>query len=408
MVSLLEKAIGFKEAQEISARAFQAMSDSEEVPISEAAGRVSATTVRSHISIPPFNKSKVDGYAVVAADTAMTSGNSKVLLNLTGTQEAGFNGDNKVTHGTCVKVPTGGKVPAGSDAIVMRENTVIDGNVITVLKPVRGMENVWKEGSDVADGDIIVEHGRRIDFRVIGGLGATGNGTIRVLRKMKISILSTGNEIMEPGTPYREGMNYDANSSILLSILRRYPVFDVKYHGIIEDRMDSMAGAIRDASSTSDVVISTGGTSMGDRDYVQAALLQEGFRILFHGVRVRPGMPVLLAMSGDKTFIGLPGFTVSAILTFLSLFMEPMLKACGYTTEGVTSTVETASSISMEDGMTGLVPVKLLNGRAVPIAGDSGSVSRILKSDGYLIVEEGTKLAENSKVIFRAYPGLRR
>lgn len=225
---------------------------------------------------------------------------------------------------------------------------------------------------------------------------------------MKVSILSTGNEIMEPGTPYREGMNYDANSSILLSILRRYPVFDVKYHGIIEDRMDSMAGAIRDASSTSDVVISTGGTSMGDRDYVQAALLQEGFRILFHGVRVRPGMPVLLAMSGDKTFIGLPGFTVSAILTFLSLFMEPMLKACGYTTEGVTSTVETASSISMEDGMTGLVPVKLLNGRAVPIAGDSGSVSRILKSDGYLIVEEGTKLAENSKVIFRAYPGLRR
>ncbi len=288
----------------------------ESVSIAEASWRVLAADLLAPEDHPPFPASTMDGYAVVAGDVSP-------WREVLGMQKAGEVLDIEVTDGTAVKIMTGAPLPPGADAVVKVENTEqADDHVIIHQDHVAPGENIRPVGVDVRQGDVLVKAGSRLGPAEIGLAAGMGVTPLDVYRKPRVSVLSTGDELVDPGEPLGPGQIRDSNRFSLITALIAEGV-EVVWSGKAPDERDALATLMQERIADSDIVITSGGVSMGDLDLVKA-LLGELATVHFQRVFMKPGKPLNFATAGDTLLFGLPGNPVSALASF-ELFLRPAL-----------------------------------------------------------------------------------
>lgn len=294
----------------------------ETVPLAEAAGRTLAADLRAAGPVPPFAKATMDGYAVRAADTRPKKGADQVSLNVIEDLPAGRTSRKSIGTGQAVRIMTGAPLPKGSDAVVMVEDTEKSGSQVIVRRTVSPGDNIGRAGEDLRKGDLVLEKGRLIGPAEIGMLAAVGRAAVRVARRPTLAVIATGDEIVEPGERLKPGQIRNANG-FTLSALAAQAGARAVYLGIARDNPDALKKAFKKAESA-DVLVLSGGVSVGDYDLVREALIAAGVRPAFWRVRIKPGKPTFFGTRGKRLVFGLPGNPTSAMVTF-HLFVRPAL-----------------------------------------------------------------------------------
>jgi molybdopterin molybdotransferase len=293
--------------------------DTEEVPLFEAGDRILAETISAHISLPRFDNSTMDGYAVRAADVVNGG-----VLRVLGEQAAGPDLGLKVEAGTAVRVYTGAPIPIGANAVVMQEDCDRQGDQLTIRESVAPGEFIRVRGGDLCEGQKIAEAGVRLNGPLLATLASQGRDRLRVFRRPKVAVLATGSELKTSGAPLGPGEIYETNRVMLQESIRGCGgiprLFDP-----VADREDAHLHSLQDATSD-DAIVIAGGVSVGERDLVKSTLKKLGGEIELWRVAVRPGKPFLFGRLKDSRIFGLPGNPVSAYVTF-ALFVRPALLA---------------------------------------------------------------------------------
>jgi len=288
-----------------------------EISLAAATGCFAAEDRQAELSLPLFDNSAMDGYAVVASSCALGT-----RLRLCGEQPAGIARKLKVAPGEAIRIFTGAPLPAGADAVIMQEDVTVEGNEIIVNAEVENGEFLRRQGGDITAGQKILSVGERITPQMLPLLGAQGIATLRVGGKVRAAIISTGDELILPGMPLQAGQLYESNSTLLHGLLEKCGA-EVVMVTHCPDRAAEIEAAVR-AGSACDVMIITGGVSVGARDLVKPALAAIGASLDLWRVAVKPGKPFLFGRADGCAIFGLPGNPVSAFVTFL-LFVRPAL-----------------------------------------------------------------------------------
>ncbi len=390
----------------------------ESVPLAQALGRVLAEDVVAGVDVPAFDRSSVDGFAVRAADVAGASDDAPSVLRLAGEiLTPGVVPRAEVGPGTATIVATGGMVPRGADAVVMVEVTDSreDGGAlaIEVRRPVAAGDSVAAAGSDIARGEVVLRAGQAVTSREIGSLAAIGLAEVPVFRRPKVAILSTGDEVVPPGRPLPLGGVYDSNGAILAAAVEEQGCVPVRL-GIAPDDEARLA-AMLERALANDAVILSGGTSKGAGDVaarVVARLGEPG--VVVHGVALKPGKPLCLAVTRGKPVVILPGFPTSAIFTFHE-FVAPVLRAfAGRPVERPESVRATlATKVPSQRGRTEYVMVSLVEGAtgaltAYPTGKGSGAVTAFSQADGFFAVRSQAESAAGGSPVEVTIIGTRR
>lgn len=293
----------------------------ESIPLVKALGRVLVQKVRAVRDQPPFPASAMDGYAVIAADVASTP----VSLKVIGTSAAGHGFRGRIRSGEAVRIFTGAPMARGADAIVIQENTAIQAKpYVSILSPVKVNQNLRARGLDFKRGDVLLEPGLRLNARDTGLAAAANVAAVRVRRKPRIAIFATGDELVIPGADPGPDQIVSSNSHALQAMAMLYGA-DVINLGIVRDRLKATERAIARAADA-DVLVTTGGASVGDHDFIQEALKNSGVDIKFWKIAMRPGKPFMYGRKGRQHVMGLPGNPVSALVC-ARLFLKPLLDA---------------------------------------------------------------------------------
>lgn len=296
--------------------------DSEQQPLPEALGRVLASDIASPLAVPPFDNSAMDGYAVRLADLA-----SGTPLIMAGKAFAGQPYQGEWPAGHCVRIMTGAPVPAGTDAVVMQEETQADGDRITFLAQPEPGQNIRRAGSDIGKGACVLPAGTRLTPRDMPLLASLGVASVAVRRPLKVAIFSTGDELKPVGTPLAHGDIYDSNRYGVRAMLARMGC-DCLDLGIIPDEPAQLRAAFIRADEEADVLITTGGVSVGEADFTKQ-LLDELGEIGFWKLAIKPGKPFAFGRLPRAWFFGLPGNPVSAMVTFDQLVQPALAKLAG-------------------------------------------------------------------------------
>lgn len=289
----------------------------ETVATEAACGRILATDLRSTLDVPPHDNSAMDGYAVRVADA-----NANVSLHVAQRIPAGSTGS-ALQPGTAARIFTGAPIPPDCDAVVMQEDTTLNGEQVTLNKPVKAGQNIRRRGEDIASGSIVLPAGKLLSPQDIGLAASIGVATLPVRRQLRVAVFFTGDELVMPGQPLGAGQIYNSNRYVLRGLLQNLgcAVTDL---GIVEDSLTATRAALRDAAADHDLVLTCGGVSVGEEDHVKAAVEAEGHLDAWK-IAIKPGKPLAFGHVGNTPFIGLPGNPVSAFITFL-LFATPFIK----------------------------------------------------------------------------------
>jgi len=368
----------------------------ETVPVCRALTRVLRTDVASRVDLPPFNKSAMDGYAILEGD-------EREEYRLLGTVAAGEVCTFELPPGTTVKVMTGAPVPDGAARVVMIEHTEEQGGMVKVYRH-DGKTNICRQAEDVRTGDVVMRAGTTLGPLEIGNLVSCGVTEVEVTRAVRVAVISTGDEIVDDPVDLAPGKIMNVNGP-MLAALARARGFEVVGEWLVGDEHRATAATLREALACADVVIASGGVSVGDYDYVLGALGDAGLTVYFSRVAVKPGRPTVYASApGGKGFFGLPGNPVSVYLMF-HLFV---LRAAAHMTGGAVPmremTLRMASGFSRrKTDRVEFVPARLIrDARVEPIAyHGSAHLMAVMEADGFCIVPVGVgKLAANDEVTF--------
>jgi molybdopterin molybdotransferase len=294
------------------------------VPIRDALGRVLAEDVVSPVDVPSHRNSAMDGWAVRGADLAPT-GNT--TLTEIGASFAGRPFKGTVGAGQCVRIMTGGVVPEGADTVVMQERAKADGSKVAMAAGQKTGQNVREAGEDLKRGSVALAKGRMIRPSELGLIASLGIGEIAVYRRLRVAFFSTGDELKGIGTTLGEGEIYDSNRYTLYGMLTRLGC-DVLDMGVIRDDPALIERAFQEAAASADVVITSGGVSVGEADFVKAMLAKLG-EVVFWKIAMKPGRPLAYGKIGGAHFFGLPGNPVSVMATFYQFVREAMLVLMG-------------------------------------------------------------------------------
>jgi putative molybdopterin biosynthesis protein len=369
----------------------------ESVSTAAALSRVLAADVIAPVDAPPFDRSNVDGFAVRAADTAGASDSAPRRLTLNAEVIAcGVAPTVEVMPGSASAIATGGVIPRAADAVVMIEQTELiedDGATAIELRRAAGSgQFISYAGSDIARGETLLRRGTQIGSREIGMLAACGFAEVGVVRRPRVAVLSTGDELVEPGRPLRPGSVYDSNGAIIAAAITEAGGESVPF-GAFPDEDVALELAMRNALDSCDIVVLSGGTSKGAGDLSHRIVSRLGKPgIVVHGVALKPGKPLCLAVIGDKPLIALPGFPTSAIFTFHA-FVAPVIRArAGLPPEAAkTVTAHVPVRIPSELGREEFVLVSLVAGEdgliAFPTGKGSGAVTAFSQADGFLAID---------------------
>lgn len=372
----------------------------ERIAVHESLGRVLAENMFARVDVPSFDRSNFDGYAVQAADTFGASEMApKTLHLLSQSLEAGTAPSFRIQQGQAVAIATGGMLPRGADAVLMVEHAEECSGGVFVRRAVTPGFGISFAGTDIAVGEIVLRAGTILTSRETGVLAALGEQDVDVWRQPRVTIVSTGNEIIAPGAPMRPAAVYDSNSQVLADAVREQGGIP-QLGGIIRDNADKLRTAVNQAIQESDVVLLSGGTSKGKGDLcyrVVAEFNDPG--IVVHGVALKPGKPICLAVSSGKPIVILPGFPTSAIFTFHE-FVAPVIRLlAGRPPESHEYvTAKMALRTNSEVGRTEYLLVGLVesdNGlSAFPMGKGSGSVTTFSRADGFVTIPRHTEIVD--------------
>jgi putative molybdopterin biosynthesis protein len=369
----------------------------ESVPLAAALSRALAAEVIAPVDAPPFDRSNVDGFAVRAADiTGARDGAPRRLTLNAEVVACGVQPAIEVVPGTATAIATGGVIPRGADVVVMIEHTeLIEDGLAPAIEVRRGGASgqfISYAGSDIARGETLLRKGARIGSREIGMLAACGFAAVEVVRRPRVAVLSTGDELVEPGRPLKPAGVYDSNGAIIAAAIVEAGGEPVPF-GAFPDEDVALELAMRTALESCDMVVLSGGTSKGAGDLSHRIVSRLGPPgILVHGVALKPGKPLCLAVVGDKPLIVLPGFPTSAIFTFHA-FVAPVIRArAGLPPEAAhTVAARVPVRIASELGREEFVLVSLVAGENGPIAfptgKGSGAVTAFSQADGFLAID---------------------
>ena len=401
----------------------------ETVSLAAALGRVLARDVAAPVDVPFFDRSNVDGYAVRAADTfGAAEERPRALVINPETIATAVLPQLEVRPGTATVIATGGMVPRGADAVVMVEHTDVDGDDVRVYRPVAPGANITFAGTDIGRGEIVLRRGELLSSRETGVLAAIGIDRVAAYRRPRVAIISTGDEIIEPGQPLGPGRVYDSNAVILADAVRELGGDPVPF-GIVRDDETQLMATLRSAVAC-DIVLLSGGTSKGAGDLsyrVVAKLPPPGCRgpgsevrglespILAHGVALKPGKPICLAatqVAADRPNVPvviLPGFPTSAIFTFHE-FVAPVIRALGGRPREPAAAIQALLPVRVnsERGRTEYLLVGLVDGprgvAAYPMGKGSGSVTTFSRADGFIVIpREREQVEEDSAVTVQLF-----
>ncbi|MFW2366123.1 MAG: gephyrin-like molybdotransferase Glp [Desulforhopalus sp.] len=380
----------------------------EKVVLKEAFDRVLAETIISSEDLPAQPRSTMDGFAVQATDTFGASESMPCYLNITGEVLMGEAPLGAVEKGCCYKIPTGGLMPGNADSVVMLEHTVpVDETMIEIVKSSGAGSNLIQQGEDISKGQSALEAGHRLRPQDIGLLAGLGIDKVPVTRQVRVGIFSTGDEIISHALMPQPGQIRNINTLALAGqVLRAGGLY--KDYGIVSDREEIFLPAMEKAVSENDIVLFSGGSSVGVRDLGEQVVESLGPPgILVHGVTLKPGKPVLIGMSSTTPIFGLPGHPVSAMVCF-DFFVRPTIERLSGITAGdplPTPAVfaNLSRNINSAPGRLDVVRVRLVkigtSWSAEPVLGKSGSISTLSRAHGYFLIDEDSQgVTENSVI----------
>ncbi len=384
--------------------------DPDSIDILQALGRVTASDIIAPHPLPDFQRTTVDGYAVRARDTFGATDSLPAYLNLIGEVPMGDTPSFEIGTGQCAMIHTGGMLPNGADAVVMLEYTqhIAGAEEIEIFKSVADGENIIRIGEDVAQGQLVIPKGTVLRPAEIGGLTALGFTSLRVGRKPLVGLISTGDEVIDPGLTPKPGQVRDINSYTLGALVEKTGGAAKRY-GIITDQFSALKDAAAQALSECDVLIITAGSSASTRDMTAEVIRQLGEPgVLVHGINTRPGKPTILGVCAGKAVIGLPGNPVSALVNGY-LFVAPVIEKLLGVLPKPKATVRAALTVNLasQAGREDWWPVKLIVNRqssivrydAEPIFGKSNLIFTLASADGLLRIHpDATGLSAGESV----------
>ena len=393
-VQSLEKVLGY-------ARDFP-VKETERVSLDRAAFRVPGEDIVSAENIPGFRRATMDGYAVFSASTFGAGESSPAWLEIKGSIRMGEIPDFELAPGEAAEISTGGMLPKGADSVIMVEHTeLIDDTSVEVYKSVAPLQNVIDADEDFAQGETVIEKGTRIRPQEAGLLAALGYTTVPVYQRCKVGIISTGDEIVPVEQKTGPGQIRDMNSYTLAGLVSKTGNLPVLY-GIVQDSYDDLYSACEKALQETDMVLISGGSSVGTRDFtIDVFESLENTEILVHGISISPGKPTILAGSGSKPLWGLPGQVTSAMVVFQIVVVPFLHRISGvgsYMQHRLKLRARLNRNVSSVHGRREFVRVKLTTNAdgvtAEPVLGKSGLIRTMVRADGLLEIgenEEGMK-----------------
>ena len=369
---------------------FAPLGAAETVSLTAAMGRVLAEDIAATEYVPDFDRSTADGYAVRARDTFGCTDAIPAILPLQGEVLMGEGAEFTLNPEECVAVPTGGAVPRGADSVVMVEYTEDYGDdTIGISKSAAPGQNMIFRGDDVFPGKVVLEKGRVLSSQDIGALAAIGRIAVPVAKKLKIGVISTGDELVPPEAVPGPGQVRDVNSPMLEAMLTAFGA-EVKNYGIVIDDEKLLSEKVHAAVAECDAVLLSGGSSVGVKD-AACRIIESMGSLLLHGIAIKPGKPTILGKTGEKPLVGLPGHPVAAYF-ITKIFILPLLaRLMGRKQEGYTTTARVTESISANHGRAQVHCCRLQrrDGHlwASPIRGKSGLITTLAGADGYFIID---------------------
>ena len=395
----IRETIPLDEALALVLEAATPIARTERVRLQEATGRVIAEPPRAAIDVPPFDRAAMDGYAVRAEDTFGAGRYEPKILRVVEKVYTGQIPTRSVGAGECMEIATGAPMPDGANAVVMVEETerLASSTDVRIFTPVYPRQHVGRRAADIASGQPVLSAGDVLNPSRIGALAAIGALDVEVYARPSIAILSTGNEIVAPGQTLGPGQIYDINRFTLASIIDAHGGASVVLP-TAQDTMEALSAAI-DVALAQDVLVFSGGSSVGERDLILDVLLQRG-EVLFHGVAVKPGKPTVFGHVGGKPVLGMPGYPTSCLSNGYMLLV-PMLRRMARLPEhrAPTLRVPLGRRIVSTTGRHQFYTVRIAEGTAVPAFKASGDITSMAHADGYIEIPAHVDIVEAGELV---------
>jgi molybdenum cofactor synthesis domain-containing protein len=417
-----QSTISIDEARRLIDEAVRPIERVERVSLLEARGRVLATPVIAASDVPPFSRAAMDGYAVVAADLERASAAAPVALECLERVFTGQVPTRVVVRGTCAEVATGAPMPDGADAVVMVEETtraddesphghanegapgdsgtprgVPAERSVRFLAAARAGQNIGRRGQDIQAGQVAVSPGAELNASRIGALAALGLTAVDVYEHPRVAILATGNEIVSPGAALQPGQLYDINSFTLSTVVAEQGCIPLIVR-TAADTIEDLTAAIESAPPH-DVLVTSGGTSVGTRDLVMDVLRERG-TVIFHGIAVKPGKPTAFGRLGRALVFGMPGYPTSC-LSNAYILLAPALRRLARVADRARPSLRLplAARVVSTTGRHQFYTVRVANGTAVPAFKASGDITSMSQADGYIEIDADTEVVEAGTLV---------
>ena len=387
----------YEEARRIILENVRPVERTEKVPLEEAHGRVLAEDIIAEISIPPFDRAAMDGYAVRAEDTYGASTFKPKRLRLIGSAYPGEPFRGEVGKGECVQIATGCPIPKGADAVVMVEFTKEEGGIVEVQRPVYPGANVAPRGEDLEEGTTVLKAGVLLTPPKVGVLAALGRRAVEVYERPRVSILSTGREVREVGSELGEGEVYDINSYTLSAVVAANGAKPIR-RGIVPDAYEDLRSAIEE-TLRDDMIVLSGGSSVGARDLLYRVVEEVG-EVLFHGVQVKPGKPTLFGLIDGRPLLGMPGYPTSC-LSNAYLFLAPAVRKMARLPkkEPRRVRVRMGHRFVSSSGRVQFLTVRIREGKAYQAFKESGAITSMSEADGYIVIPLNVDVIEEGEEV---------
>lgn len=378
----------------------------EEISIKNSYNRIIFEDIKSRIDFPPFNRSLKDGFAIKAEDSFGVNEENPKTLKIIDSLEAGSFSEKTIELGTTVEISTGAPIPNGANAVIMveysakkEENPEIANDEVQILTTATPNQDIGLKGSDIKKGNTILEKGAILNPAKIGVIAAQGIDKVKVYKKPKVGIISTGNELLTNDKEIKPGKIYDVNSEMIRTGVKACGAIG-ETKGIVKDIYDDLKAKITESLKDCDILICSGGTSAGVGDNIKQVLDELG-TVYIHGITVQPGKPTVVGIVNGKIVIGLPGNPVSAIVIF-NVFVAPAIKKlAGFTEEKEQKTIKgkLAKRIHSPIGRMQYQLVKIKDKQVFPIFKDSGAIFSLATAAGYIKVSKQTELLEEGEEV---------
>jgi molybdenum cofactor synthesis domain-containing protein len=369
----------------------------ERVALDAVHGRVLARDTVATADVPPFSRAGMDGYAVRAGDTSSATPTLPTTLTCIEKVFTGQMPTRTVGPGQCTEIATGAPMPPGADAVVMVEQTEADSSQVRVFTAAEPGQNIGQQGADIKTGQTVMRAGEVLNASRVGALAALGLAHVEVYARPRVAILSTGNEIVDPGQPLEPGHIYDINRFTLSAVIADHGGVPVPHRTAV-DTIADLSRAV-DECLADDVLVFSGGSSVGERDLILDVLSDKG-EVLFHGISVKPGKPTAFGVVAGKPFFGMPGYPSSCLSNAHILLVPALRRIARLAPHAVKKvTVPLAQRVVSSPGRHQFYTVRVVDGVAVPAFKASGDITSMSQADGYIEIPAQTDIVEKGAVV---------